>query len=678
MLLRVRRAGTREADSWLGIRSQPDAIGSLIGLEHEFRVLRGAEPVDFRELIHTLPIDGLRLDPGDRNAYRCRSGLSITADGAEAEFATPPIAVRPGFAHELSRWAERGRAEIERSLPPGVVLEGFSTHLSITMDDAINERVCNLFAETFSAGLALLVEGPQSQGIYVRPRPGRIELCGEFVRGERLEAAAAFAVGAVLACWQAVVRHAGPLPPRLRVNTLPGIERYGIRVRREAYGVDLYAAGRRAALELAEGGGMPAQDHFEAEWRSARSALDMRGSRRERALVSGFVSGRRRLAIEGGGSQVDVPGEPRRAPVDAFGAAVRVLERPGYTVTPRALTWEMAVLRIEGARTVYAAIPRKALAAFEDRLAKGSSTRCCSGHSRGRPRERCCSPGTRWSSRHSSTRSETRSGVVAPERGPAGSTDDEARRPDCSRGRNVRAAAGGRAAARRRRVAGRRFRRTGAPGTGNGGRSGRCPTRRPTRCHRRPRRPDDVGGRRSRRDHRRHSNGGSNRCIRGCEIDDRWRPDADERADGGRGHWYRRVRANSASATSSAAAADHRAERAAAQPQRSRPRRRPWRRHPLLPRLRSRRTLFPATATQTPPATAAPRQRKRRRPPKRLSQRHSHPTPRHGHADAYSNTDATLVIIAPPPPPPPTASPTKAPSPVPTAACTPTAVNPCP
>jgi hypothetical protein len=57
------------------------------GLEHEFRVLDGPRPVDFRRVIHGLGLGQPNLDPADPNAYRLPSGSAVTCDGAEAEIA---------------------------------------------------------------------------------------------------------------------------------------------------------------------------------------------------------------------------------------------------------------------------------------------------------------------------------------------------------------------------------------------------------------------------------------------------------------------------------------------------------------------------------------------------------------------------------------------------------------
>jgi hypothetical protein len=117
------------------------APGELLGLEHEFEVARDGEPIDFRRLVTDIELDGKRLDPGDPLAHRCRWGGVITADGREAEIASPPVAAAPGFTGELAGWAARGRAELAAALPHGATLSGYSTHLSVSIPDHLGPRL---------------------------------------------------------------------------------------------------------------------------------------------------------------------------------------------------------------------------------------------------------------------------------------------------------------------------------------------------------------------------------------------------------------------------------------------------------------------------------------------------------------------------------------------------------
>ena len=358
----------------LGHPPCPLPPGSLVGLEHEFRVLRHGYPIDFRDCIHSLPIDGLRLDPGDSNAYRCRSGIAITADGAEAEFASPPVPVVPGSAREVAAWAARGRRELEAALPPDTTLDGYSTHISVSMPDAINDAVAGLFARTFAAPLALLLERPGSLGIYVRPRPGRLELCGEFVDGERLAAVVAFAVGSARACAAAIDgQPRGRLfPEELAMATLPGIERYGLRITREAHGVDLYAGGRATMLRTAAGASVSAQDQMGQAWAAARAALGTDASPQDVETAEAMVAGRRPLGVELTTDEPRVTGMDASSP-SPFGRAADSVQRPRFALSPLLATWAFtAFLAASAQGEAVLVVPRDSLGVLFARLDDGN------------------------------------------------------------------------------------------------------------------------------------------------------------------------------------------------------------------------------------------------------------------------------------------------------------------
>lgn len=237
-----------------GLRTllQPDHAPCRVGVEHEFRVLLGEEPVDFRSLIHDLHLGQPNLDPADPNAYRLPSGAAVTCDGAEAEIALAPTRVGPGFAEELTLRASHERAALASRLPPRHRLVGCSTHLSVSVPDELTQPVCRLYATIFAPAMMLLMDRRDSPGLLIRPRPGRVELGGEFVEGDELAAAALFAVGSVLACQTALsdgdlTRQR--LPPELLVRVDAAVERFGWYVDRRAFGGDLYASGRSAMCD---------------------------------------------------------------------------------------------------------------------------------------------------------------------------------------------------------------------------------------------------------------------------------------------------------------------------------------------------------------------------------------------------------------------------------------------
>lgn len=348
------------------VRSQ---VGALVGIEHEFRVLLLGRPIDFRHVIHQLAIDGRRIDPQDPDAYRCTWGGTITADGPEAEIAIAPVSVGRDVAARTLARTVHGRLELERVLPAGAALEGYSTHISIAVPDALVDRAADRFVRHFSAAMTLLLDEPNSPGLLVRPRPGRLELGGEFADGDRLAVATVFAIGAVRASVGAVRRGlfaARHLPPALAVEPESAVERYGWFVGDAQLGVALHQDGRATSLALRDGRTMPAQGHLEAAWRAARRELGDLGAA-DLAAVDAVVAG-----------GVDMPvGLAHAAQVavaapDPWSAAMRRRDRPGFAVDPVVLSWDFAVFRLSDAtRSAYACLPRDVLGGALDALDAG-------------------------------------------------------------------------------------------------------------------------------------------------------------------------------------------------------------------------------------------------------------------------------------------------------------------
>ncbi|HEY3035341.1 MAG TPA: HYR domain-containing protein [Streptosporangiaceae bacterium] len=407
----------------------PPGPGGLLGLELEFSVrsARGGR-VHFGSLIHRLALDGTALDPGDPNAYWCSWGGVITSDGAEAEIATPPVRARPGFAARLEAWAHAGEAELRRAVPRGVELDGYSAHFSAAMPARLNDRVCRLYAETFAAGLMLLMDRADSPGLLVRPRPGRTELCGEFIKDEPLAAAAAFVAGSTRACAAAVRRRSArtALPPRLDVRPARAVHRYGWYVDRAAFGTDLHAASRRALLPRASGGTISAQSHLELAWAAARQALADDAAASDLQAAEAMVTGSLPLPAEQG--QPDgAPGGPRggdaRFPLD--GTVVPDMPhlcahvRPGYTLRPVAATWDFTVFEASGpARKAYACIPRDSLPGFAAALEEGALDDAIAAYLALSSRRRALSAARQTTSPGLYDRMGAPAGLLAPERDP--------------------------------------------------------------------------------------------------------------------------------------------------------------------------------------------------------------------------------------------------------------------
>ncbi len=251
------------------------------------------------------------------------------------------------------------------------------------MPAKLNDRVCRLYAETFAADLMLLMDRTDSPGLLVRPRPGRTELCGEFIENEPLAAAAAFVAGSTRACAAAVRRPSGraALPPRLDVRLARAVHRYGWYVDRGAFGTDLHAASRRALLPRASGGTICAQSHLELAWAAARQALAEDAAASDLQAAEAMVTGSLPLPAE--------QGQPDDAPGGQPGGDVRFPSRwhgtvpdtprlcahvrPGFTLRPVAATWDFTVFEARGpARRAYACIPRDSLPGFIAALEQGA------------------------------------------------------------------------------------------------------------------------------------------------------------------------------------------------------------------------------------------------------------------------------------------------------------------
>ncbi len=363
--------------------------GELIGLEHEFRVLFNGQPVDFSRLIHTLPIDGLRVDPADPNAYRGPRGEKITCDEREAEIAVAPIARGPGCTAVVVERAHAGRATLSAALPEGAELEGFSTHLSVAVPDNLVERTAQIYSRTFAPALMLLLDGPESPGLLVRPRRGRLELCGEFADGDRLRASMAFALGSTMVAARAARRRpfAGRrLPAAIDLRVEPAQERYGWFVSRTAPGLDLYAAGRSTVLQRAQGGTVTAGAHLVDCWASARAAIATLVAPADLEATDRVVAGLDQVGVElsqhaaisfhepeakansAEANRVD----PTLGRADPFGQVMADCRRPGFRVRPVVLTWEFAVLSVDdGKQIAYACLPRPLLGAGLEALGAG-------------------------------------------------------------------------------------------------------------------------------------------------------------------------------------------------------------------------------------------------------------------------------------------------------------------
>ena len=272
----------------------------VLGIEHEYRVFDGAEQVDFAPLLHTLKIEGLRLDPTDPNAYRTSWGGLVTSDGREAEVAIAPVELRPGWTAELEWRALVAYRALERALPDQLRLDGYSTHVNLEVDDDDVVAAGRFFVKRFAPAMMLMLDRATSPGLLVRPRCGRLELGGEYCKGEQLRAAATFAAASGLACAAAVRSRDArrQLPRAVRSRVRPSNIRAGWYVDRRAFGTDLYRDGRSARLRVGAGHTWTAQEHLHEAWHAARPCVEALMRESELLLVDRVVDGTIALPLE--------------------------------------------------------------------------------------------------------------------------------------------------------------------------------------------------------------------------------------------------------------------------------------------------------------------------------------------------------------------------------------------
>jgi hypothetical protein len=342
----------------------------VIGVEHEFGVFEGEDQIDFRDRIHDLDIAGLALHPTNPHMYFTNRGVAIIADGVVAEIATPPVELARGCGTSVASWAEAARIELMALVGDSTRLLGGSTHISITTDPAHNDRIAALYARTFAAGLMLLMDQPHSPGLLVRPRPGRLELCGEFVVGASLTDAAVFALGSVACLEDYAVTGRASIPAFLDVVLQNGRRRYGWYVDRNAFGTDLYSGVRRARLHRADGRVVAAQDYLAVAWRLARPYAEEYATTAELASVDRVVSGADPLPMEAG-SYGEVP-QSTTWPDHPLAAATSHLTSRGVHLEPRNATWDWVAWEASNPEgSIVVSVPRRYLAQYIQQFNKG-------------------------------------------------------------------------------------------------------------------------------------------------------------------------------------------------------------------------------------------------------------------------------------------------------------------
>ena len=357
-----------------------------LGLEQEYALIEHEKQIDFGPVVDRTGFSGKRLHPTNSRAFQTPSGLLLMADGSVAEAASPPVPLANAFVETLEQWAALGRTSLEETLEADQYLFGGSTHLSVEVDQELNDQLCRCYAETFAPALMLLMDNTDSPGLLIRPRPNRTELCGEFVQGRRLRAAIALAAGSVLATqdWLRGEPDA-EVPPALKVTLERGRQRKGWYVDRRAFGPDLYRKGRTARLRQGDGTRVSAQAHLQTCWRIARAALVKRGIEVDDLSAADIVvAGLVPLPSEY--EDLDDAAQPiPRSDATLHDRILNPGKRPDFDVEPVSGTWDYTAFEVrsdtppvEGpkpaatARRAIVNVPAPQIESFLDELDRGT------------------------------------------------------------------------------------------------------------------------------------------------------------------------------------------------------------------------------------------------------------------------------------------------------------------
>lgn len=360
----------RQAESLLAQRVANDHR-FFVGIEHEYQVLDSAEQrVAFGPLIARAGDRvGRRLDPADAAARRTAWGGVVTADGDEAESATPMIPLAPNWTAAMLDACDAGAADLAdlAVLAAPYSLRGYSTHISVSalgLRLGHLDEVARLVLDSAAVAVALLLDNEHSPGLLVRPRPDRVELCGDFLGGDRLAVAATFAAGAVLAAQDAAAARR-LIRYRLTLRTEPTRQRYGWFLPRHGVGADLYRLGRATPVTRSNGETVTAGVHLQEVWSAIRDVVTPFVTDTELMSVDRMVDGRSALPCESKPSML--PTTKSRVPPTLDAIITR--HHDALSVECVAATWTAAVFALDTPEgTSLLTIPGRSVTTFLQQL----------------------------------------------------------------------------------------------------------------------------------------------------------------------------------------------------------------------------------------------------------------------------------------------------------------------
>lgn len=227
------------------------------GVEQEFEIFLAGAKLDFQRVFPAVArkLGGVPFRGRDLAAV-VDPGYMLASDDTEAEFATAPIDLTGTGALDLAGEVVRCRESMLDALLGGHADEvrGYSTHLNLGLRHGGELALALAVAELVGPSLTLLLEGPDSPGLLIRPRPLRLEIGTEYVDSDDLIVAGiVLLAGAVCALERGAVALAGW--PRADIQHWEiGVMRGGVYLPRDAFSQSIHARHRDARIQLRDGG----------------------------------------------------------------------------------------------------------------------------------------------------------------------------------------------------------------------------------------------------------------------------------------------------------------------------------------------------------------------------------------------------------------------------------------
>lgn len=338
------------------------------GVEQEFEIFQAGAKLDF-QLVFAAVARKLGAIP-----FRSRDlaavvdpGYMLASDDTEAEFATAPVDLAGTGALELAGEVARCRESLLDALLEGHAddVRGYSTHLNLGLRHGGETTLALAVAELVGPSLTLLLEGPDSPGLLIRPRPLRLEIGTEYVdRDELMVAGIVLLAGAVCA----LERGAAAIAewPRAQVQRWEiGVMRGGVYLPRDAFSQSIHARGRDAQIQLTGGGMLSAGTILERTASLATRQLETILDPRCTDVLLRLADTRGLLPLELSG---DVGRVHRRlgAPPASAGARVLMdLAASRHTASsPLFVDWHGAAFSVPDGPGMAFGVPWAALASF--------------------------------------------------------------------------------------------------------------------------------------------------------------------------------------------------------------------------------------------------------------------------------------------------------------------------